>query len=48
MTSEEYKRLSRKEFDQVAEKFDDDDSSVYNMCRKDYPDVMAEVVGQPF
>ncbi len=38
MTSEEYKKLSLKEFDRAAEKFDDDDPSVYNMCRKDYPD----------
>ena len=45
MTGEEYKRLSLKEFDRAAEKFDDDDPSVYNMCRKDYPDVLAEVAG---
>ena len=48
MTNEEYKKLSRKEFDQVAEKFDDNDPSVYNLCRKDYPDVLAEVVKEPF
>lgn len=48
MTSEEYKKLSLKEFDQAAEKFDDSDPSVYNMCRKDYPDVMSEVIKEPF
>ena len=48
MTNEEYKKLSRKEFDQAAEKFDDNDPSVYNLCRKDYPDVLAEVVKGPF
>lgn len=48
MTNEEYKRLSLKEFDRAAEKFDDDDPSVYNMCRKDYPDVLAEVIKEPF
>lgn len=42
MTSEKYKKLSLKEFDRAAEKFDDDDPSVYNMCRKDYPDILAE------
>lgn len=47
MTSEEYKKLSLKEFDKAA-KFDDSDPSVYNMCRKDYPDVLAEVVKEPF
>ncbi|MDE5939820.1 MAG: class I SAM-dependent methyltransferase [Lachnospiraceae bacterium] len=48
MTDKEYKRLSLKEFDQAAEKFDDNDPSFYNMCRKDYPDVLAEVVKEPF
>ena len=48
MTNEEYKKLSRKEFDQAAEKFDDNNPSVYNLCRKDYPDVLAEVVKEPF
>lgn len=48
MTSEEYKKLSLKEFNQAAKKFDDDDPSVYNMCRKDYPDVLAEAVREPF
>lgn len=32
MTSKKYKELSLKEFD-------DNDPIVYNMCRKDYPDV---------
>lgn len=48
MTDEEYKKLSLKEFDRAAAKFDDDDPSVYNLCRKDYPDVWAEVVKEPF
>ena len=40
--------LSLKEFDRAAEKFDDDDPGVYNMCRRDYPDVLAEAVREPF
>ena len=48
MTDEKYKKLSLKEFDRAAEKFDDDDPSVYNMCRRDYPDVLAEAVREPF
>ncbi len=48
MTSEEYKKLSLKEFDRAAEKFDDDAPGVYNMCRRDYPDVLAEAVREPF
>lgn len=48
MTSEQYKKLSLREFDRAAEKFDDNDPSVYNLCRKDYPDVLAEVIKEPF
>lgn len=48
MTSEEYKLLSLKEFNEAAEKFDDNDPSVYNLCRKDYPDVLEEVQKEPF
>lgn len=47
-TTEEYKKLSLKEFDKAAAKFDDDELSAYNMCRKDYPDVLAEAVREPF
>lgn len=43
MTSEEYKKYSRMEFDKAAEHFDDNSMSVYNMCRKDYPDILEEV-----
>lgn len=48
MTSEQFKKITLKEFDKEAEKFDDNDPSVYNMCRKDYPDVLAEVRKEPF
>lgn len=48
MNSKEYKALSRKEFDAAAEKFDDNSPSVYNMCRKDYPDILAEIEREDF
>lgn len=48
MTSEEYKKLSLKEFNKAAAKFDDNDPSVYNLCRKDYPDVLEEVRKESF
>ncbi len=48
MTDKEYKNLSRTEFDRAAKKFDNNDPSVYNICRKDCPDVLAEVVREPF
>lgn len=48
MKSEAYKRLTLNEFDKAAEKFDDEDPSVYNMCRKDYPDILEEVQKEAF
>ena len=48
MTDKEYKKLSLREFDRAAAKFDDNDPSVYNLCRRDYPDVLTEVIKEPF
>ncbi len=48
MNSEQYKALTLKEFDQAAAGFDNDDLSVYNMCRKDYPDILEEVKKENF
>lgn len=48
MKNEKYKRLTLDEFNRAAEKFDDDDISVYNMCRKEYPDILAEVQKEDF
>lgn len=48
LTGEAYKKLSLKEFDQAASRFDDNSPSVYNMCRRDYPEVLAEVTKEPF
>ena len=33
MTNQKYKNLTLREFDAAAEKFDDSDPSVYNLCR---------------
>lgn len=43
-----YKELSVKEFDAAAEQFDEDNPSVYNMCRKDYPDILEELEKEEF
>lgn len=43
MTSKEYKDLSVKEFTKAAEIYESDNAGVYNMCKKDYPDVLAEL-----
>ncbi|MGN1019653.1 MAG: class I SAM-dependent methyltransferase [Aristaeellaceae bacterium] len=48
MTDEEYKRLSLREFDRAAAAFDGGSAGVYTMCRRDYPDVLAEVMKEPF
>ena len=44
MTNQKYKNLTLREFDAAAEKFDDSDPSVYNLCRKDYPDLLEELL----
>ncbi len=48
MRTEEYKDLTRREFDRAADQFDNDDLSIYNMCRKDYPDILEEVRKEHF
>ena len=48
MTSKEYKDLSIKEFTKAAEIYESDNAGVYNMCKKDYPDVLAELEKEPF
>lgn len=46
--SKTYKEYSLQEFNSAAEKFDDNDPSIYNMCRKDYPDILAELEKEEF
>lgn len=48
MTSKEYKKLSVKEFTKAAEVYETDQAGVYKMCKKDYPDVLAELEKEPF
>lgn len=48
MTSKEYKALSIREFTKAAEVYESENAGVYNMCRKDYPDVLAELEKEPF
>ena len=42
-SAEELKQLTLREFNRAAVQFDNSDPSVYNMCRKDYPDILAEL-----
>lgn len=48
MTSEEYKSLSIKEFSKAADVYETDRAGVYKMCKKDYPDILAELEKEPF
>ena len=48
MTSKKYKELSVKEFTKAAEIYESDNAGVYKMCKKDYPDVLAELEKEPF
>lgn len=43
MTNEEYKKLSVKEFTQVAERYESDHAGIYEMCKKDYPEILEEL-----
>ena len=48
MTEQEYKALSIKEFSRAAGVYETDEAGVYKMCKKDYPDVLAELEKEPF
>ena len=48
MTAKEYKNLTMSEFTKAAEIYESDNAGVYNMCKKDYPDVLAELEKEPF
>lgn len=43
MTNTDYKNYSLREFNKAAEHFDNNDPSVYNLCRNDYPDILSEI-----
>ncbi|MDO4344466.1 MAG: class I SAM-dependent methyltransferase [Eubacteriales bacterium] len=47
-SAEELKKLTLSEFNKAAVQFDNNDPSVYNMCRKDYPDILAEMEKENF
>lgn len=48
MTDKEYKELSIAEFSKAAKVYETDRAGVYKMCRKDYPDVLAELEKEEF
>ena len=48
MTPEEYKQLSIREFTETARAYDSDHAGIYEMCRDDYPQMLAELEKEPF
>ena len=42
-TSEEYKKLSIKEFTKAAQQYDSDHAGIYEMCKEDYPPIQQEL-----
>ncbi|MCI5639602.1 MAG: methyltransferase domain-containing protein [Lachnospiraceae bacterium] len=48
MTNEEYKKLSIKEFTKVASMYESDRAGIYEICKKDYPDILEELEKEPF
>ena len=48
MTPEEYKNLSIKEFTEAAKVYDSGHAGIYEMCKDDYPPILAELEKEPF
>lgn len=46
--SKNYKQLSIDEFTRAAEKYETEDAGVYNICKKDYPDILEEIEKEQF
>ena len=48
MNDKEYKDMTINEFTKAADVYETDQAGVYKMCKKDYPDVLAELEKEPF
>ena len=48
MKNEEYKKLSISEFTKAAGRYESNHAGIYEMCKKDYPDILAELEKEPF
>lgn len=47
-TTESYKELSKGEFTRAADRYETSHAGVYSICKKDYPDILAEIEKEPF
>lgn len=48
MTPEQYEQLSIKEFSEAAKTYDTNHAGLYEMCKDDYPQMLAELEKEPF
>ena len=48
MRNEEYKKLSINEFTKAAGRYESNHAGIYEMCKKDYPDILEELEKEPF
>ena len=48
MKNEEYKKLSIDEFTKAAGRYESNHAGIYEMCKKDYPDILEELEKEPF
>ena len=48
MKNEEYKKLSIKEFTKAAGRYESSHAGIYEMCKKDYPDILEELEKESF
>lgn len=47
-TDDEYKQLSVKEFTKAAKVYESGHAGIYEMCKDDYPQMLAELEREPF
>lgn len=47
-TSSEYKNLTIREFTEAERIYEKKNAGIYNICRKDYPDILEELKQEPF
>ena len=48
MKNEEYKKLSISEFTKAAGRYESNHAGIYEMCKKDYPEILEELEKEPF
>ena len=48
MKNEEYKKLSISEFTKAVGRYESNHAGIYEMCKKDYPDILEELEKEPF